>query len=113
MFVAVPTAGAQMSGGSALAKRGEMLYKNRGCRMCHGIGKKMIAPDLMGLEQRRSKDWITRWLKETNVMLASDSTAIQMAKEYNGARMPQQHITDADVDAILAYIRQEEAKLQK
>jgi len=108
VFVAVPSAHSQAAG-SPLAKRGEMLYKNRGCRACHGIGKKMIAPDLAGIEQRRSKEWIHRWLKETDVMLASDSTAIQMAAQYNNAHMPKQHLTDADVDAILAYISSIEA----
>jgi mono/diheme cytochrome c family protein len=109
LFVTVPTANAQAAM-SALAKRGELLYFRRGCRQCHGINKKMIGPDLAGIQQRRSKDWIYRWLKETDVMLASDSTAMQLAREYNNAHMPKQHLTDSDIDAILAYIGEIEAK---
>jgi mono/diheme cytochrome c family protein len=96
----------------AMLKRGKLLYFNRGCRACHGIGKQMIAPDLAGLEARRSSEWIHRWLKETDVMLASDSTAKQLARQYNDAKMPKQHLTDQDIDAILVYLRSEEAKMK-
>jgi mono/diheme cytochrome c family protein len=96
----------------AMLKRGKLLYFNRGCRSCHGIGKQMIGPDLAGLEARRSSEWIHRWLKETDVMLASDSTAKQLARQYNDAKMPKQHLSDQDIDAILAYLRSEEAKMK-
>lgn len=96
----------------ALLKRGKDLYFNRGCRTCHGIGKQMIGPDLAGLEARRSKEWIVRWLKETDAMIASDSVAQQMVAEYNGARMPQQRLSDQEIDAMLAYLRAEEAKIR-
>jgi len=104
---------AQAQSGDAQLTRGKMLYFNRGCRACHGINKRMIGPDLAGLESRRSKEWIVRWLKETDAMLASDSTAQQMAAQYNNAHMPKQHLTDQDIDAILAYVRSEETKAQK
>jgi mono/diheme cytochrome c family protein len=107
------TASAQAQTGDAQLERGKMIYFNRGCRGCHGIGKRMIAPDLAGLESRRSKEWIYKWLKETDVMLASDSTAIQLAAEYNNAHMPKQHLSDQDIDALLAYLRAEEAKASK
>jgi mono/diheme cytochrome c family protein len=53
-----------------------------------------------------------RWLKETDAMIASDSTAIQLVAEWNGARMPQQRLSDQEIDAMLAYLRAEEAKLR-
>lgn len=109
-FVAVPVANAQAA--DAMAVRGKRLYENRGCKSCHGIGRKMIAPDLMGLEQRRSKEWIYKWLKETDVMIASDSTAMALVQEWNGARMPKQRLTDNDIDAMLAYVRAQETRIQ-
>jgi mono/diheme cytochrome c family protein len=108
LFAAAP-ASAQMSN-DALMKRGKMLWNNRGCGGCHGIGKKMAGPDLAGVEMRRSREWLNRWLKETDVMLASDSTAMAMMQEWNGIRMPKQNLTDGDIEAILAYMRAEEAK---
>jgi cytochrome c551/c552 len=97
----------------ATMKRGKMLWTNRGCGSCHGIGKKMAGPDLAGLEQRRSKEWINKWLKDTDVMLASDSTAQAMLAEWKGIRMPKQNMSDQDVDAILSYLRAEEGKMKK
>lgn len=96
----------------AMMKRGKMLWANRGCGSCHGIGKKMAGPDLAGVEQRRSKEWLSKWLKDTDVMLASDSTAQAMLAEWRGIRMPKQNMSDQDVDAILAYLRAEEAKMK-
>jgi cytochrome c551/c552 len=97
----------------AMIKRGKMLWTNRGCNSCHAIGKKMAGPDLAGLQARRSKEWIHRWLKETDVMLASDSTAMGMLAEWKGIKMPKQSFTDQDIDAILAYMSAEEAKMKK
>jgi cytochrome c551/c552 len=95
----------------ALAKRGESLYRNRGCEACHTIGKgKRAGPDLQGVTQRRDLDWLRRWLKNTNEMLESDSTAKAMLAEYNGVRMPGQRLSDADVDALIHYIAREQQK---
>jgi nitrous-oxide reductase len=97
----------------ALTKRGKMLWTNRGCGACHGIGKKNAGPDLAGVEQRRPKEWLTKWLMETDVMLQSDSTAIALLAEWKGIKMPKQNLSEQDVDAILAYLRSEEAKMNK
>ena len=94
----------------AQVKRGETLWQVRGCAGCHGIGRKTIAPDLMGVTQRRSVEWLHAWLKDTSGMLATDSTAIGLLKEYKGAKMPNQRISEADTDAILAFIKATEAK---
>lgn len=97
----------------AAMKRGKLLWTNRGCGSCHGIGKKQAGPDLAGVEQRRSREWLNRWLKETNVMLASDSTAMGLLAEWKGIKMPQQTLTDQDIEALLAYLRVEEGKMKK
>jgi len=97
----------------AMIKRGKMLWTNRGCNSCHAIGKKMAGPALAGLQARRSGEWIHRWLKETDVMLTSDSTAMGMLAEWKNIKMPKQAFTDQDIDAILAYMSAEEAKMKK
>jgi len=115
MFCTALTFGATQAGAQtdALAKRGKMLWSNRGCSACHGIGKKMAGPDLAGVEQRRSKEWLTKWLMQTDVMLQSDSTAMALLAEWKGIKMPKQSLSEQDVDAILAYLRSEEAKMNK
>jgi len=98
---------------AAAVKRGKMLWVNRGCGSCHGVGKKMAGPDLAGVEVRRSREWLNRWLQETDVMVASDSIAMAMVAEWKGIKMPKQTLTDPDVEALLAYIRGEEARMAK
>jgi cytochrome c551/c552 len=90
-----------------------MLWTNRGCGSCHGIGKKMAGPDLAGVEMRRSHEWLNKWLRETDTMLASDSTAMALLAEWKNIKMPKQTLSDQDVDALLAYLRFEEGKLNK
>jgi cytochrome c551/c552 len=97
----------------AAVKRGKMLFVNRGCGSCHAIGKKMAGPDLAGVESRRSHEWLSKWLKETDTMLQTDSVAMGMLKEWKNIKMPKQNLTDQDVDALLAYVRAEEAKMSK
>jgi mono/diheme cytochrome c family protein len=51
-----------------------------------------------------------RWLKDTEGMLASDSTAQAMLEEWKGMRMPGQKLSDQEIDAILAFVDAESAK---
>lgn len=94
-----------------LAKRGKTLWQNRGCAACHSIGKGRLAgPDLAGVTERRSVDWLTRWLKNTDEMLANDSTAQVLLAEAKGVKMPNLKMNDADAVAVLHYIAQESDK---
>ena len=105
---------ANAQGADAQVKRGQTLWQNRGCAGCHSIGKsKGIAPDLAGVTQRRSREWLVNWLKDTEGMLQTDSVAIGLLKEYKGQKMPNQKISEQDTDAILAFIAATEAKQKK
>ena len=105
---------ANAQGADAQVKRGQTLWQNRGCAGCHSIGKRGgIAPDLAGVTQRRSREWLVNWLKDTETMLQTDSVAIAMLKEYKGQKMPNQKISEQDTDAILAFIAATEAKQRK
>ena len=60
------------------AKKGKSIFASKGCGACHSIGKpasKMAGPDLAGVTQRRSADWLKRWLKDPTAMFGNDSTA--------------------------------------
>lgn len=94
----------------ALATRGKAIWSKNGCAGCHGFGKKMAGPDLAGVHERRSPEWLRRWLKDTKAMLESDSLARVLLAESKGAKMPQFKLTDPDVDALVHYMAQETAK---
>jgi protein SCO1/2 len=97
----------------ALAKQGSSLFIQRSCSGCHSIGKgKLAGPDLAGVLQRRSLDWLRHWLKAPDQMLTSDSTAQALLAQFNNTKMPNLHLNDKEVDALLHYIAQQSAKVQ-
>jgi len=93
-----------------LAKRGRTVYQNKGCGGCHAIGKVNAAPDLAGVYERRSSEWLHRWLKSTTEMLQTDSAAMSMLKTWKNIKMPDMKLSDADIDALMHYIAQETQK---
>ncbi len=95
-----------------LAHRGRSLFTGVGCTICHSIGKgKTVAgPDLLGVTDRRSEDWLRRWLRAPETMYDSDSIVKSLIYQANGAKMPNQHLKDADIDALINYLAQETEK---
>ena len=88
-----------------MAKRGKKLFVDKGCNTCHTIGKgKLAGPDLAGVTQRRTTDWLKRWLKDPTALIGSDSIADAMVVEYASVKMPNMKLGDSDIAALLAYI---------
>ena len=105
---------AQMNVDAALAKRGKSLFASRGCTACHTIGKTgkntAAGPDLAGVTQRRSHDWLKRWLKDPTAMIGSDSIADAMVVASKNVKMPNMKLSDGDIDALMNYFATEPAK---
>jgi len=97
-----------------LVKRGSQLWKSRSCDGCHSIGKgRRAGPDLMGVTERRSDAWLRKWLHDPAQMQGSDSVAQALMAEAKGVRMVNPHLSDSDIDAVLAYISDESGKVKK
>ena len=91
-----------------LAKAGKGVWSAKGCVGCHMIGKKMAGPDLNGLYERRGADWVKSWLKNPEPMFESDEAVKAMVKEFNGMKMPNMKLTDAQIDQVMHYIASEQ-----
>src|SRR6185369_7041577 len=66
-----PTVNPEFRVDAGLAHQGEAIYTNNGCYMCHRIGDGRAAgPDLFGVTERRTIEWMTNFLKDTEGMLA-------------------------------------------
>jgi mono/diheme cytochrome c family protein len=86
-------------------QRGGDLYRNKSCDACHSIGGgRRAGPDLKGVTDRRSRAWLNKWLTNTREMLQSDSIAIALKADYHNWNMPEQRLTQSDINALLAYI---------
>ena len=105
LVVSGSVAQAQMKVDPNLAKRGKSLFQNKGCTACHTIGKgKLAGPDLAGVTQRRSIDWLKRWLKDPPAMIGSDSVADAMVVEFKNVKMPNMKLNDSDIQALLNFL---------
>ena len=63
-----------------------------------------MGPDLKEVGARRSVDWLKRWISDPDKLLADkDPTAVAMLHEYK-MRMPNQHLTDTEVAAVVTYL---------
>ena len=76
------------------------------CKACHTIGGGPLAgPDLLGVTEKREREWLERWLAEPDKMLAEgDPIAMKLLEEFNNVPMPNLALTDTDVENLLAYL---------
>jgi len=75
------------------------------CAACHTIGRgRTVGPDLQGVAARRSANWLERWISDPDRLLAEkDPAAIALLHEYK-MRMPNQHLTNTEVAALVTYL---------
>ena len=89
--------------------RGQFTFQSR-CAACHTIGGgDRIGPDLLGVTQRRSADWLRRYMLEPDKVLAEgDPIATRLFNKYRQVRMPNLRLGDEDVAVLVTYIAEQE-----
>ncbi|MBK7382300.1 MAG: cytochrome c [Flavobacteriales bacterium] len=89
----------------AAAQNGEQLFKQT-CSACHQMGRRLVGPDLTGVTERRTKEWIHAFVKSSQTVIKSgDADAVALSTEFNGMIMPDQSLSAGDVDQIIAYFQ--------
>lgn len=86
------------------AEKGEALFQQK-CAACHTIGKgKLVGPDLQGVGQRVSRDWMERFITApSQVFAAQDPTALKLLKQFH-IQMPDLGLSKAAVEALVVYL---------
>jgi mono/diheme cytochrome c family protein len=88
----------------AAAQWGEHQWKTRQCTGCHELGRKQsTGPDLIGVNDRRSVEWLRHWLKNPVQMAQQDSVAAALKKQF-GSQMPNLDLSDRDVEGLINYL---------
>jgi protein SCO1 len=84
---------------------GEYLFRSR-CAACHTIGQgDAIGPDLAAVTTRRERAWLTRYVLAPDQMLGrQDATAVELFNQYKQVRMPNLHLSQEEVAAVISYI---------
>ncbi len=94
---------------AAFAQDGATLFKSN-CGMCHKLGARLVGPDLTNVTQRRSKEWVHKFVKSSQTVVKSgDKDATAIFNEFNQTVMPDQNVTDAQIDEIIKYIESNSA----
>ncbi len=92
---------------------GQEVFETK-CAVCHTIGKgDAIGPDLKGVNGRREKAWLRKWVKDPTEMLKTDPIALELLKKFKNVPMTNQNLSDKDVEDVLAYIKAESGKLEQ
>lgn len=91
---------------------GESLFRTR-CSSCHAVGGANAAlaklgPNLFGVTDRREREWLRRWIREPDVMLAEkDPIAMPMFEAFNKVAMPNMRLSEQDAEDVLLYLEEE------
>ena len=87
------------------ASDGETLFKEK-CVACHTIGGgDLVGPDLAGVTERASNEWLANWLTAPEQMLAAgDPVATELFNKYNKIPMPNLGLTPDQVASLIAYL---------
>jgi len=89
------------------AKRGEQLFKDKGCSACHAIGKKVTCPDLAGVTRRRTAEWIENQILHPEIMVKTDPIAHELFAKFM-LQMPNQKLTQEQAKDVIAFFRHKE-----
>ena len=95
------------TGNQLNAQDGKALF-SANCASCHAVNKKLTGPALAGVEDRwPDKKNLYAWIKNSAAFLKTgDPYANNLYNEYNKVAMNNfPGLSDADIDAILAYIK--------
>ena len=85
------------------------------CAACHTVGGgKLVGPDLLGVENRHSEDWLRKFIKSSQSLISSgDEEAIKVFNENNMIPMPDQPLSDKEIKMVLTFIKSEGSKIKE
>ena len=94
----------------AIVSAGSKLY-NANCTQCHAINDVVIGPALKDVHERRTKDWLIAWVRNSQKLIQSgDEVAVELFEQYNKTAMPAYPFSDEEITSILSYIKVESNK---
>lgn len=91
---------------STYSQDGKDLFQ-KNCSVCHLIGDgKLVGPDLMGVTQRRDRDWLIKFIANSQEVIQSgDPIAVQLYEEYKKSIMPPfTQLSNEEITSIIDYL---------
>ena len=87
---------------------GKTIFTAR-CAACHNVNKQLTGPALAGVHERRSIDWIIKFVHSSQTMVKSgDKDAVALFEKFNKIPMPDHgDLTDENIKSIVEYVKSE------
>jgi mono/diheme cytochrome c family protein len=101
-----PRAGQTLKLNGDLADRGAFLFDDKSCSDCHTLGEADVAPDLVGVLDRRTQDWLTMQIIQPEWMNIHDVITKGLIEEFE-MEMVAAEVSEAEAEAILHFLLRE------
>jgi mono/diheme cytochrome c family protein len=92
---------------AAQATTGEKLFQTKGCVVCHGFGKKVTCPDLVGVSMRRTASWMEHQILHPEVMVKEDPISHELRTHY-AVPMTNQGLTPEEARAVIEFLKKKD-----
>lgn len=91
-------------------EEGKAIFAAR-CAACHNVNKTITGPALAGIDERRTMDWIVKFIGSSQSLIKSgDKDAIAVFEKFNKIPMPDHaDLTEEKIKSIVDYIKAESA----
>lgn len=86
--------------------KGKDLFKAN-CAACHKLEGKLVGPPLGGVTEKKSAEWLHKWIKNSQALIAAgDKDAVAIFEEYNKVPMLayENILSEEDINNVLAYV---------
>lgn len=92
---------------AAMATDGEKLFQTKGCVVCHGFGKKVTCPDLVGVSMRRTALWMENQILHPEVMVKEDRISAELKTQFT-LPMTNQGLTPDEARAVIEFLKRKD-----
>lgn len=95
-------------------ENGHRLFLSK-CSACHTIGQgEKVGPDLRGVTDRRGRAWLTRYIKDPDLVLAKgDPIATALFHKYKEIRMPNMLLGSSDVADVVTFLQSRDRMMSR
>jgi Cytochrome c553 len=90
-------------------EEGKSIFTSR-CSSCHNINKLVVGPALAGVDQRRSIDWIIKFVQSSQTLIKSgDKDAAAIFAKFNITMPDHPDLTASNIKSVVDYIKSQAA----
>ena len=88
------------------AELGESLFEEKICSDCHTLGEADMAPDLLGVLERRTRPWLVKQITDPEWMNEHDPLTKALIEEFD-LEMAGPEVSADEAEAILHFLLRE------